>query len=547
MKVKIFTLTVALLTVVNLYAQSLADARKAFDRYDYELATSHYESIASSKNNFEQEDLKRITYSYYIVGDFKKCKPFSDSLIKNPKIEPFFFLVNGDVNKGLSNFEKAIDSYKIYQEKGGVEDVRLKIESCLRISDWEDHQHTEFREMELNTAMADFSGGFSPYGLITFSEDGFNKKRDKLDLKIRENTREAEFFASVPFFRASGELREVNLSDSNYASITSLAFMPDNEKAIITVSYPLSDSELIKVPNLYWVKFDSTTNTLNDLRPFEFSGLIDSSSTAHATLNKSGDKMVFSKTENNTQNTDLYFTELTNEGWSNPKPLTNLNTNQRELFPLFSGDSVLTFSSDGRIGYGGLDIYRTKFKGLETKDVIHLKAPINSFKDDFNLTYMSADSALLASNRMGGSGDDDIYFIKFRAPEIKEVVPEEEDEPIVEWETKSIYFDFDKYDLSDSITQKNIKDLKYIITKNANAKIHLVGYADSRGTFSYNKNLALKRAKTIEEILIENGIDEDQLDITSMGEKNQPNECATKCSEEAHKLNRVVQIKLEGN
>jgi hypothetical protein len=255
--------------------------------------------------------------------------------------------------------------------------------------------------------------------------------------------------------------------------------------------------------------------------------------------------MVFSKMSVNTAQADLYYTELIVGDWSVPKPLSYINTKYNEVFPLFSGDSILTFSSDGRLGYGKIDIYSSTFDGLETKNITHFKSPINSVRDDFNLTYLSPDSAVFASNRNGGTGDDDIYFIKFRDAEKVAVDTFDIKKYISEWGVKSVYFDFDRFTLGKALSDDNIRDLKIILGQNSDYKIHLIGFTDSRGKTDYNKRLSLKRAEFVKEALIKQGISADQVDLTAMGEKNQPNDCKSGCSDEGHKLNRVVQIRLK--
>lgn len=545
MKTIFFTLIATLIAVFNVYSQSLSDARKAFDRYDYELAAEYFSNIFESEKQLNLEDLKRITYSYYVIGDYEKCKPFSDSLLRKKKLEEMFYLINGDVNRGLSNYVKAIESYELYLSAGGKEDVSLKIESCREIPNWDNEKFVDFKEKEHNTRMADFVDGVSPHGIVSFSEGGVNYEKDKLDLKTIGGSSDAELLMSVPYFINFDEISEVKLVDSNYASVTSMSFMPDAENAIVTVSYPLEKSPLLKVPNLYWAKYDDVKRKLTDLRPFDYIGLLDSSSTAHATINESGNKMVFTKMNKNATTSNLYFTELINDMWTQPQFLAGINTHQNELYPLFSGDSILTFSSDGRLGYGELDIYSAVFEGLETNKITHLKAPINSAKDDFNMTYMSPDSALFSSNRIGGTGDDDVYFIKFRNAEELVVDTFDIQDYVADWKVKSVYFEFDKFNLNKALSDENIKDIKFILAEEPDCKIELIGYTDSRGPDAYNLQLSQRRAESVQEVLSKQGVSTDQIEITPMGETNLPNDCGAKCSQEGHKLNRVVQIRLK--
>lgn len=543
MRTKFFTLILVFLTILNANTQSLSDARKAFDRYEYKTAAEYFDHLIKNDKKLELEDLKRITYSYYTLGDYKECKPYSDSIISFSNVEEMFYLINGDVNKGLFNFSKAIDSYEKYQSKGGEIDVRLKIESCKEIPNWDDEVYVKFNQAEQNSSLADFVAGNSKYGVVHFTEKGYDENNYEINLK-EENSDRAELLLTTPILYRGNERASIKLKDSKFTSITSMSILPNENKAIITASYPLKKDKLLKVPNLYWAKFDTVSYELYDLQAFEYSGLKDSSSTAHATVNASGDQMVFTKIKSTESTSNLYFSQLSNGSWSKPLPLNSINSNKNEIYPLFSGDSILTFSSDGRVGYGGLDIYSAVYKGGETSEVTHLKAPINSVRDDFNMTYLSQDSALFASNRSGGSGDDDVYFIQFEKEEVI-VEPVDTIEQVVEWETKSVYFRFDKFNLEESLPSEKINDLKVILSENKECKIHLIGFTDNIGTSTYNKKLGMKRAVSVEKALIEKGFKSDQITLTSMGEKNQPNDCGSNCKGKDHELNRVVQIKLK--
>ncbi|MDB5225944.1 MAG: pal [Bacteroidota bacterium] len=107
---------------------------------------------------------------------------------------------------------------------------------------------------------------------------------------------------------------------------------------------------------------------------------------------------------------------------------SKVNTTGDELFPVITEDNKLYFSSNGRIGYGGLDIYSSTKEGKIYSNIQNLGFAINSGGDDFSiaLTKSKDDSVLLSgyitSNRPGGKGKDDIYFFEQRIPP-KEPLP----------------------------------------------------------------------------------------------------------------------------
>ena len=112
--------------------------------------------------------------------------------------------------------------------------------------------------------------------------------------------------------------------------------------------------------------------------------------------------------------TDIYVTEIFSDGkLGDPKNLgPTINTSGREMFP-FINDAVLYFSSDGHYGLGGLDVFTSKKTGdNQFAEPQNIGKPINSNLDDFAYV-VSKDGVFgyLSSNRAGGTGDDDIYYV----------------------------------------------------------------------------------------------------------------------------------------
>ena len=82
-----------------------------------------------------------------------------------------------------------------------------------------------------------------------------------------------------------------------------------------------------------------------------------------------------------------------------------VNTDGTENFPYLTDANKLYFSSDGRKGFGGLDIFVTDLaKGT---DAMNVGAPVNTNKDDFSFTINNKKGiGFFASNR---SGVDQMY------------------------------------------------------------------------------------------------------------------------------------------
>lgn len=140
-------------------------------------------------------------------------------------------------------------------------------------------------------------------------------------------------------------------------------------------------------------------------------------STAHPALTSDGKWMYFvSDRANGYGKSDLYKVEIKSDGqFGLPINLGDkINTEARETFPFITENDELYFSTDGRPGLGGLDIFVTQIKQDGTFSEIHnIGEPANSPLDDFAFYIdVQTQRGFLSSNRTQGVGNDDIYSFK---------------------------------------------------------------------------------------------------------------------------------------
>ena len=142
-------------------------------------------------------------------------------------------------------------------------------------------------------------------------------------------------------------------------------------------------------------------------------------SVGHPAVTASGDTLVFSSDRpGGFGETDLYFSVRTNGKWGIPVNFgPKINTSGKEEFAFLTGRSFtkqyLIFSSKGRFGNGGFDLYYTIYPS-EYDDIGHFENPLNTEFDDFAMTIpTNGEYGYLTSNRPG-TGDDDIYKFKFK-------------------------------------------------------------------------------------------------------------------------------------
>ncbi|MFT5821538.1 MAG: outer membrane protein OmpA-like peptidoglycan-associated protein [Crocinitomix sp.] len=146
-------------------------------------------------------------------------------------------------------------------------------------------------------------------------------------------------------------------------------------------------------------------------------------SVGHATISNDGKWLYFaSNMPGGIGGVDIYRAEIKEDG-SYGKAVNlgeRLNTEGDEMFPfIHAGSEMLFFSSNGRVGLGGLDVFLAQVKpeDMSIGKVMNLGAPINGSSDDFSLILNDEQTmGYFSSNRDGGKGSDDIYSFDLAKP-----------------------------------------------------------------------------------------------------------------------------------
>ncbi|ALM49034.1 cell envelope biogenesis protein OmpA [Flavobacterium psychrophilum] len=132
-------------------------------------------------------------------------------------------------------------------------------------------------------------------------------------------------------------------------------------------------------------------------------------STGNPSVTKDGKTLYFASNRPGSTggSTDIWKVEvLGNNKYGKPENLgKKVNTEGRENFPYITDDNKLFFASEGRKGFGGMDIFLIDLnKGTEA---INVGLPVNSPKDDFAFTFNNSKNiGFFSSNK---AGKDNLY------------------------------------------------------------------------------------------------------------------------------------------
>ena len=102
-----------------------------------------------------------------------------------------------------------------------------------------------------------------------------------------------------------------------------------------------------------------------------------------------------------------------------------------------------------------------------------------------------------------------------------------------------VYFEYDKFNL----TAKSIQALRGVsdlMQRNSKITLSIEGHADERGTREYNLALGQRRAESVADYLISNGVKRNRLSVKSYGEERP---LALGSNDSAWSKNRRVELK----
>jgi outer membrane protein OmpA-like peptidoglycan-associated protein len=155
----------------------------------------------------------------------------------------------------------------------------------------------------------------------------------------------------------------------------------------------------------------------------------------HPALIENDSVLVFSAAPNGSKTYDLYYSERVENGWTEAVLMpTTINSLGNEKFPTSYKDT-LYFSSDGHLGYGGLDIFKSYLVNGKWTKPQNMGLPLNSGADDFGLVIDNSfkpNANLLLEGFLSSSrnfaNNDDIFFFSIY-PKVETEDEYEEDEP----------------------------------------------------------------------------------------------------------------------
>lgn len=397
-------------------------ANQAYENQQFSVAIEKYKK-GYSKIDGKKYDLKgrisfRLGESYRKNADFRRARIYYyrairfDYATKNPKV----YLYYAQVLQMNEKYEDAIEAYNNYLEyEPGSEIATKGIKSCKVTRKWKENPtgFTIDNPYRINSGNNDFAPAYADeyYRSIIFTSNREGTTGEDIDPWTGDP------FSDLYFAKKDNNERwnDPVLIDKKKNVNTKLnegapELSDDFSKLYFTRCMERKEKKAgckIYVSNragMNWGK-PKALNLGND----------SSDIVGHPTVNQDESMIIFAADfPGGEGGKDLWF--ATRDGSSGefgrPENLGDrINTEGDELFPFLRNDSTLYFSSNGHVGMGGLDIFKSVKRDGEWQKPVNMKYPVNSIADDFGITMQKdRDEGYLSSNRRGSRGGDDIFY-----------------------------------------------------------------------------------------------------------------------------------------
>jgi peptidoglycan-associated lipoprotein len=166
---------------------------------------------------------------------------------------------------------------------------------------------------------------------------------------------------------------------------------------------------------------------------------------------------------------------------------------------------------------------------LSQNDVVNEERELqnleNNSTENLETIPLNRDDIVTEPVNMRGVDDENGTLPISSSPETSLVAPSQplaqDDTDAISSQFESIYFKFDRYSIEEDLLQVLKRNVTLMNSENLSGRrVIIEGNCDEWGTDEYNYALGLKRAQSIKEAMIVEGVNEERIRTVSYGESN---------------------------
>ncbi len=400
----------------------LASGVKLYDVGEYSRAVERFRKLDFDNRYYRGQSSFYLAMSYYSLGQALRASAYFQRAITYGFPDPAAQFYLGQSLRMREDYEEAIEAYEAFLEHDVGNRAALNgIQSCrMAMRSPEETRYVVENNHDLRSRESDFSPAFSgdDFTTVYFSSMRGGDKKRKMNPVTGQGS--SVIYSSIQDGAGGWEDPVVFFGDDDPATDEGTpAFSFDGKemyftRCILPEEGPAGATIMVrKRVGGRWGEPEALP-----LGP-------DSLVFAHPALSPDGNTLFFvSDMPGGFGGKDLWKVERSSGSeWGDPENLgVKINTPADEMFPTVRSDGRLYFSSDGLVGYGGLDIFEAVYDSVEEDwEVRNLGLPLNSSGHDFGIVFRGTrEIGMLSSSRGSYRGVDQIF--DFELPPIEAVL-----------------------------------------------------------------------------------------------------------------------------
>ncbi|CCB68564.1 OmpA family protein [Flavobacterium branchiophilum] len=390
--------------------QQTKTADKLFNRFEYVAAAKNYLKLVDQEKA-DAYVYKQLAESYYNVFDAPEAVNwYAKAVTEKQPAEVYYHYAQ--MLKATGKYELA---NKQMQEFAKLAPNDQRAKAFLADPNYlpklaSQQKSFDVQKLDFNSEAADFAAVLTQNDQVYFVSasnksrrtDGWNKEAF-LDIYRTQRNADGSYTKPEPVTELNTKWHDGPVSIS--ADGTTMYFAKDSHDEN---SFEKDKSLNAKFGQVNLYKANNENGKWSNISAVPFNSTAYSNSSS--SLSKDGKTLYFtSNMPGSKGDSDIWKVAIKPDGsYGTPENMgPNVNTEGKEQFPFVSDDNILYFASNGRQGFGGLDVFQIDLNN--PGPAVNLGKPVNTEKDDFALTFhVQKNTGFLSSNR---SGNDDIYGI----------------------------------------------------------------------------------------------------------------------------------------
>jgi tetratricopeptide (TPR) repeat protein len=381
-------------------------AEEAFIGKDYYSALVFFNQALEFKKKrtdimYKAAESARQINAYGQAETYFKTIAETDELNKYPLASLYL----AEAQQKLGKYEMARNNFAVFiadnpDDTENVEIAQLGINACEWAQEIDSSSTTNVAAMgaHVNTPYSEFGASIFE-DEVTFSSMRY--KREQEELKLPD-----QLYSKILNSKEEGEASIIKTFDSEYDMTANSTFNKDRTKVYYTKCRYINNVDIRCQIYMRTIGADGTYGP--EVSMPDFINLEGSTST-HPNVSfdthEQAEYLYFvSDRSGGKGKMDVWRSKMSTDGnFERPTNVEFINTSANEITPSFHSPSqTLYFSTDGRIGMGGFDIFKTVKVKDSWAEIENIGPPVNSSLND--IYFVLGDdfsTGLLSSNRIG--------------------------------------------------------------------------------------------------------------------------------------------------